>query len=55
MKLGNIATGDDFFDRETVREDIWRYLTDNHLILRGPRRLGKSSILTRISEEATET
>jgi len=54
MKLGNIATGNDFFNRDSVREDIWRYLADNHLILRGPRRLGKSSLLKRIAEEAED-
>lgn len=54
MKLGNVATGKDFFDRERIREDIWRYLEDNHLILRGVRRLGKSSILRKIEEEAAE-
>jgi len=52
MKLGNVATGDDFFDREFIREYIWVYLKDNHLVLRGVRRLGKSSILIRIGEEA---
>ena len=54
MKLGNIATGDDFFDRSRIRDDIWRYLADNHLVLRGPRRLGKSSVLQRLTEEADE-
>ena len=54
MKLGNIATGNDFFNRDSVREDIWRYLADNHLILRGPRRLGKSSLLKRIGKEAVD-
>ena len=54
MKLGNIATGDDFFDRIRIREEIWHSLEKNHLILRGVRRLGKSSILKKIEEEAEQ-
>ncbi len=44
MRLGSKAEGDDFFDRETEREDLWRHLEANHVVLSGPRRLGKTSI-----------
>ncbi len=54
MKLGNIADGADFYDRKQECADIWRYLQDNHLIITGPRRLGKSSVLNRLREEASE-
>lgn len=54
MKLGNIADGADFYDREVERKDIWRYLEDNHIVASGPRRLGKSSIINRLREEAVE-
>jgi len=37
--VGNKAQGKDFFDREREREDIWRYLEGNHILLSGPRRL----------------
>lgn len=30
IKLGNKADGEDFFDRVTEREDLWRYLEGNH-------------------------
>ena len=50
MKLGNIARGDDFFDRKRELEDLQRYCRDNHIALVGPRRLGKSSLLTRFQE-----
>lgn len=52
IRLGSKADGDDFFDRVTERENLWRYLEDNHIVLSGPRRLGKTSILQRLSEEA---
>jgi hypothetical protein len=54
IRVGNKAEGPDFFDRITEREDFWRYLEGNHLLLTGPRRLGKTSLLQRISEEAAE-
>lgn len=52
MKLGNIATGEDFFDRQTECADLWRYLENDHIVASGPRRLGKSSIVNRLREEA---
>ncbi len=52
MRLGSIATGSDFFDRRTECDDIWRYLANDHVVVSGPRRLGKSSIVTRVREEA---
>lgn len=54
MKLGNIATGDDFYGRETECADLWRYLEKDHVVASGPRRLGKSSILNRMCEQAAE-
>lgn len=54
MKLGNLATGSDFFGRDTEREDFWRFIEDNHLVLSGPRRLGKSSLINRLCEEAEQ-
>ena len=54
LRLGNIARGDDFFDRCMELEDLWAYLEGNHIALTGPRRLGKSSLLTRLEEQAVE-
>lgn len=54
IRVGNKAEGQDFFDREREREDIWRYLEGNHIVLSGPRRLGKTSLLQRIAEEAED-
>jgi hypothetical protein len=52
MRLGGKAEGADFFDRITERDDFWRYLEGNHIVLSGPRRLGKTSLLQRLAEEA---
>jgi hypothetical protein len=52
MMLGNIATGADFYGRETECADLWRYLEKNHVVASGPRRLGKSSIVNRMREQA---
>ena len=54
MKLGNIATGADFYDRQTECADLWRYLENDHVVASGPRRLGKSSIVNRLREQAIE-
>ncbi len=36
------------------RKGIWRYLESNHILLSGPRRLGRTSHLQRLTEEASE-
>lgn len=54
IRIGNIASGEDFFDRVTELEDLSRYLEGNHIALTGPRRLGKSSLLKRLGEQAAE-
>ena len=52
IRLGGLADGDAFFDRENERQDLWRHLEGDHIVLSGPRRLGKSSLLQRLAEEA---
>ena len=52
IPVGNKAQGEDFFDRERECEELWRYLEGNHILLSGPRRLGKTSLLQRLAEEA---
>ncbi len=53
IRTGSIATGEHFFDRTTEIKSLWRTVQENHIVFAGPRRLGKSSILKRMSEEAT--
>ena len=52
MKLGSPATHDDFYGREQVLSDLWRYLESEHIKLPGVRRLGKSSVLNKLLEES---
>jgi hypothetical protein len=54
MKLGNPATGEDFFGRTQELGDLWRYLESDHIRFPGVRRLGKTSILRRLEGEAAE-
>lgn len=54
MKLGSPATGKDFWGRERELTAIWQYLEKEHLVFPGVRRLGKSSVLLRMQEEASE-
>jgi uncharacterized protein len=54
MKLGNPATGEDFFGRTEEMGDLWRYLEREHIRFPGVRRLGKTSILRRLEGEAAE-
>lgn len=52
MKLGSPATGADFFGRTQELNDLWRYLETDHIRFPGVRRLGKTSILKRLLEDA---
>ncbi len=54
MKLGNPATGVDFFGRAQELKDLWRYLEADHIRFPGVRRLGKTSILMHLLDEAPE-
>ncbi|KJV06042.1 ATP-binding protein [Methylocucumis oryzae] len=54
IPTGNKVSGDDFFDRKHELEDLKSDLQDNHIVLSGPRRLGKSSLLERLAVELTE-
>ena len=52
--LGSPARGGDFFDREKERQELWRYLKTDHILISAPRRLGKTSLIIRMIEEAGE-
>ena len=45
LKIGNPATGDDFFRREKLKNRILRALERDHVAFVGPRRTGKTSLL----------
>lgn len=50
LKIGNPATGTDFYPRDTVRERLLRSLARDHVAFVGPRRTGKTSILKNIAQ-----
>jgi len=51
IRPGAMATGSNFYDRNKEPEEIWgRLQKGKNLILRAPRRYGKSSLLNYISE-----
>ncbi len=52
MMLGNAATGTHFLGRTQELQDIWQYLEADHLKFPGVRRLGKTSILKRLIDQA---
>ncbi|MDL2269306.1 hypothetical protein LJC71_09025 [Desulfosarcina sp. OttesenSCG-928-A07] len=52
--VGGIARGADFHDRTTEREKLWKHIAKEHILICGPRRLGKSSLVQRLVEEASD-
>lgn len=54
LRIGSPAEGEDFFDREIERAQLWRALPHNHVVLSAPRRVGKTSLLKKLALEAGE-
>ena len=54
MKLGSPATGEDFRGRQLELNNFWRLIENDHMKLPGARRLGKTSLLQRLVEQARE-
>ena len=53
--IGGIATGDNFYPRDDIVEDIWNELKKgNSILLAAPRRVGKSSIMQYMEENPIE-
>jgi hypothetical protein len=48
--MGNIAKGDDFWNRKEDIDAIWKALEKDHVLLKAPRRFGKSSIMIKLFE-----
>ena len=53
-KVGPPVTGDDFFDRESEQRRIWEYLRGDDLLLLAPRRVGKTSLMFRLRDTASD-
>jgi hypothetical protein len=50
--MGRLAEGSAFYDRRSIIADAWELLRTSNLLLLAPRRVGKSSLLNRMNEEA---
>jgi len=51
-RIGPPVQGSDFFDRDGERRRAWDFLHRDHLLLLAPRRVGKTSLMLRLKEEA---
>lgn len=52
-KIGPPVQGDDFFDREDVLASLWDLLNESqNILLLAPRRVGKTSLMLRLQEQA---
>ena len=51
---GQIASGDDFFDREAEQSRYWANLETDNLLLLAPRRVGKTSLMRRMQDTSQE-
>jgi len=54
LPWGRPATKDDFEDREKIVSQILRDIKHNSILLTGPRRFGKSSIMIKVVEDLTK-
>lgn len=54
IPVGTKAEKADFFGRTRELEDLWALLESNHIVLSGPRRLGKTSLLQRLVDDARD-
>ncbi len=50
--LGPPVTGDDFFDRESDLRRLWERLAGHNVLLLAPRRVGKTSLMFKLRQEA---
>ena len=52
IPVGAMAQGAQFFGRTRELSDLWGLFEANHVVLSGPRRLGKTSLLQRLVDDA---
>ncbi|MFT7578440.1 MAG: AAA+ ATPase superfamily predicted ATPase [Myxococcota bacterium] len=50
--VGRPVRGGNFFDREDEQRRIWRRLETDHILMLAPRRVGKTSLLLRLADDA---
>lgn len=54
LSIGNPVQGDDFFDREKELRLLWDKLPREHILMLAPRRIGKTSILSKLIVDAKD-
>jgi hypothetical protein len=52
--IGRPVTESDFYDREVELADLWRKLETDHVLLLAPRRVGKTSLMYKLLDEAAD-
>jgi AAA+ ATPase superfamily predicted ATPase len=52
--VGNTVQGEDFFDRERELASVLERIETDNVLLLAPRRVGKTSLMYRVREEATK-
>ncbi len=53
--VGQVARGEDFWDRKDEMEDIWKAIeSGSHILISAPRRVGKTSIMYKVVDEPKE-
>ena len=54
-QTGPPVRGGDFYDRETFIPQLWERISDGaNILLLAPRRVGKSSVMFRLVDQAKE-
>lgn len=55
IQTGQVVRGDDFWDRPYLMEDIYEIIENSgHVLLVAPRRVGKTSLMRRVEDTASE-
>ncbi len=52
IKVGSPVRGEDFFDREREQRRLWQHLATDHVLLLAPRRVGKTSLMLKLADDA---
>ncbi|MBL8786819.1 MAG: AAA family ATPase [Deltaproteobacteria bacterium] len=52
--VGRPVRGQNFFDREDEQRLLWQHLRQSHILLLAPRRVGKTSLLFRLMDDARQ-
>ncbi|MBK8251767.1 MAG: hypothetical protein IPK82_03760 [Polyangiaceae bacterium] len=54
VKVGAAVIGDDFFNREAEQRRLWQHFETDHVLLLAPRRVGKTSLMLKLSDDAAD-